>query len=139
MEGREALELAIKGGARNLGRSDIGEIAPGFAADFVAWRTDTIGFCGAGKDPVAALLFCTPSIGSVDLSVINGHVVVKDGQLTTLDLQARGYAHASLLKRGRWSQRACLHAQALIKEHQEHSARLCAHLPPWWKTGDKPV
>ena len=28
--------------------------------------------------------------------------------------------------------------QALIKEHMEHSQRLCAHLPPWWKTGEKP-
>ncbi len=28
--------------------------------------------------------------------------------------------------------------QALIKEHMEHSERLCAHLPPWWKTGKKP-
>lgn len=87
MEAREALEVGIKGGARNLGRGDIGEIAPGFAADFVAWRTDLIGFAGAGKDPVAALLYCTPSIGFVDLSVINGEVIVQNGHLKTLDLQ----------------------------------------------------
>ncbi|BDA49398.1 5'-deoxyadenosine deaminase [Coccomyxa sp. Obi] len=114
MEAREALRVGISGGARNLGRDDIGQIAPGFAADFVAWRTDSIGFAGAGKDPVAGLLYCTPSIGSVDLSVINGDVVVRDGELLTLDLKA------------------------LIKEHMEHSERLCAHLPPWWKTGKKP-
>ena len=36
---------------------------------------------------MAALLFCTPSIGSVDLSVINGHIVVQDGQLLTVNLQ----------------------------------------------------
>lgn len=79
--------MGIRGGARNLGRDDIGQIAPGFAADFVAWRTDSIGFAGAGKDPVAGLLYCTPSIGSVDLSVINGDVVVRDGELLTLDLK----------------------------------------------------
>ena len=35
---------------------------------------------------MAALLFCTPSIGSVDLSIINGHIVVQDGHLLTVDL-----------------------------------------------------
>lgn len=89
MHAREALRLAIAGGARNLGRDDIGKIAPGFAADFVGWRTDTIGFSGAGKDPVAGLLYCTPSIGFVDLSVINGEIIVRDGELQTLDLKVR--------------------------------------------------
>ena len=125
MEGREALGLAIKGGARNLGRNDIGEIAPGFAADFVAWRTDTIGFCGAGKDPVAALLLCTPSIGSVDLSVINGRVVVKDGQLTTLDLQVLAGSSAG----SACCRRCCLKQRcACTGTDQGAPGALCTHM-----------
>ena len=101
MEGREALDLAIKGGARNLGRDDIGEIAPGFAADFVAWDTGAIGFAGAGKDLIAALVLCTPTIGFVDLSVINGRIVVQDGKLTTLDVKVppSHYVHRTCLLR----------------------------------------
>ena len=94
MEAREALSVGIGGGARNLGRDDIGQIAPGFAADFVAWRTDSVGFAGAGKDPVTGLLYCTPSIGFVDLSVINGEVIVRDGELLSLDLKVTAVAPA---------------------------------------------
>ncbi|CAK0786914.1 hypothetical protein CVIRNUC_010128 [Coccomyxa viridis] len=111
MGAHDSLTMATEGGARNLGRNDIGKIAPGFAADIVAWRMDALGFSGSGRDPVAALLFCTPSVGLVDLSVINGHTVVQDGQLLTLNLQS------------------------LIKEHRACSERLCQHLPSSWRAG----
>jgi 8-oxoguanine deaminase len=84
MTARGALEIATRGGARALNRDDIGAIAPGMAADFVAFRLDAIGFAGALHDPVAALVFCASA--RVALSVINGRVVVRDGELQTLDL-----------------------------------------------------
>jgi cytosine/adenosine deaminase-related metal-dependent hydrolase len=76
---REALELATLGGARVLGRDDIGSLEAGKAADFVAFRVDDIGHAGALGDPVAALLTCTPA--QAWLSVINGRIVVEEGML----------------------------------------------------------
>ncbi len=84
MSAREALEMATLGGAGALGRDDIGALAPGMSADFIAFRLDTVSFAGAQHDPVAGLVFCHPA--NVDVSVINGSVVVKDGQLLTVDL-----------------------------------------------------
>lgn len=45
------------------------------------------GFAGGCHDKVANLIMAAPSVGWVDLSVINGEIVVKDGELKTLDLQ----------------------------------------------------
>ena len=81
---REALEAAILGGASVLGRQDLGRIEAGMSADIVAFRLDTLSMAGALTDPLAALVFCQPS--QVDLSIINGRVLVEDGMLNTVDL-----------------------------------------------------
>jgi len=84
MTARQALEVATLGGAKVLNRDDIGALRPGMAADIIMFKLDSIGFAGALHDPVAALVFCTPA--NVDYSIINGKVVVREGQLTTVDL-----------------------------------------------------
>ena len=84
MSAREALEIATLGGARVLNRDDIGALAPGMSADFVAFDMESVAYAGAGHDPVAALVFCTPA--NVSRSVINGRVVVEDGRVLTADL-----------------------------------------------------
>lgn len=99
---RETLRLATRGGASVLGRDDIGQIAPGMAADIIGYRLDTLGFAGgAVHDPLAALVFCQPP--TVDLSIINGRVRVQDGHLLGVDLPplvARHNAIALALARG---------------------------------------
>ncbi len=81
---REVLEIATLGGARVLNRDDIGALAPGMAADIVCVPLDDIGLAGALHDPLAALFFC--HVPRVKHSVVNGRVVVRDGQLATLEL-----------------------------------------------------
>lgn len=96
MSAREALEIATLGGAAVLGRDDIGALAPGMAADFVAFDLRQPSFAGALHDPVAALVFCAPS--QVSLSVINGKVVVQDGRLATLELSPLLERHNALAR-----------------------------------------
>ncbi len=77
MSAREALEVATRGGARAvLGRDDIGQLAPGMSADFIALNLNRIDYAGAWHDPLAAVVFCHAP--GVDWSVINGRVVVQD-------------------------------------------------------------
>ena len=81
---REVLEIATLGGARVLGRDDVGALAPGMSADIVTVPLDEIGLAGAQHDPLAALFFC--HVPRVRHSIVHGRVVVRDGQLATLDL-----------------------------------------------------
>lgn len=82
---REVFQMGTTGGAAVLGRDDIGVLRPGMAADFIGVGMDSIGFAGgAVHDPLAALFLC--SVPKVDLSVINGKIVVEDGELRTIDL-----------------------------------------------------
>ena len=83
MTAREALEIATRGGARVLGRDDIGHLAPGMAADFIAIDIDRPALAGAPHDPVAVLLFC--QVDRVDYSFVHGRRVVDRGQLVTAE------------------------------------------------------
>ncbi|MDQ0469840.1 8-oxoguanine deaminase [Labrys wisconsinensis] len=97
MTARQALEIATRGGAAVLNRDDIGVLAPGMAADLVAFDLRTPGFAGAGHDPVAALVFCAPA--TVAWSVIDGRVVVREGRLATVDLPVLVERHNRLARR----------------------------------------
>jgi cytosine/adenosine deaminase-related metal-dependent hydrolase len=94
----EALWIATRGGAEVLGRDDIGQLALGKAADFIGLRLDTLGYAGgAVHDPLAATVFCQPQ--GVDLSVINGRVVVEGGTLRTAEVPVLVEQHNAIARR----------------------------------------
>jgi 8-oxoguanine deaminase len=84
MTARQALEIATLGGAAVLGRQDIGSLQVGKCADLIAIDLNSLDYAGALHDPVSALLFCNPR--KIDLNVVNGQIIVKEGQLLTVDL-----------------------------------------------------
>jgi 8-oxoguanine deaminase len=85
MTARDALHMATRGGAQVLGRKDIGYLAPGMCADLALFDLRTLGFAGgAVHDPVGSLLFCASPQAAY--TVVNGQVVVREGQITTVDL-----------------------------------------------------
>jgi cytosine/adenosine deaminase-related metal-dependent hydrolase len=84
MAAREALEIATLGGARVLGRDDIGKIAPGYRADIAVW--DVSGLESAGSWDPAALVLAGPR--QVEALIVEGRVVVSEGRIVSFDLAA---------------------------------------------------
>ena len=85
MTARDALTLATRGGAQVLGRPDIGHLAVGMCADLALFDLETLAFAGGAlHDPVGALLLCASPQAAY--TIVNGRVVVRQGQLSTLEL-----------------------------------------------------
>jgi len=86
MTPRDALRLATRGGAQVLGRAhELGQIKEGFCADIALFRTDTLSMAGgAVHDPVGALLLCASD--NADYTIVNGRVVVRQGEIATVDM-----------------------------------------------------
>ncbi len=91
MTARQALELATIGGARVLGRKDIGSLEAGKCADFTAINLNQISYAGGLHDPVSAVVFCYPR--NVDYTFVHGKAVVEKGQLVPLDLNEHIQKH----------------------------------------------
>lgn len=82
MSAREALEIATRGGAEVLGRTDCGVLAVGKRADIALW--DVSGIESAGSWDPAALLLAGPA--TVKHLFVEGRQIVRDHQITTLDM-----------------------------------------------------
>ena len=91
---RDVLRTATRGGAEVLRRGNIGQIAPGFMADIAIYDMQSVDLAGTHTDPLAALVFCGPI--KTTHTIINGNLVVKHGQLTTMDLNALLQKHRKL-------------------------------------------
>jgi cytosine/adenosine deaminase-related metal-dependent hydrolase len=84
MPARRVLRLATGGGAAVLGRTDLGRLAPGQAADLALFDLDGLAYAGARHDPPAALLFCGLD-QRAELVMVDGEVVVRDRRLVRVD------------------------------------------------------
>jgi cytosine/adenosine deaminase-related metal-dependent hydrolase len=94
---REALTMATRGGAALLGRDDIGALAPGMSADFIAVNLNQLGLSGTQRDPLAALVMCGPF--RVDYSFINGCEVISRGEFVELDVDDILARHRQVMDR----------------------------------------
>jgi cytosine/adenosine deaminase-related metal-dependent hydrolase len=82
MTAREALRLGTQGGARALGRADVGSLEPGKRADLAVWSVDGLELAGAA-DPVAGLVFAGPH--RVERLIVGGNDVVRGRALVNAD------------------------------------------------------
>ena len=94
---RQALEIATRGGAAVLGRTDIGSLETGKCADIIAINLNHLDYAGALHDPVAAILLCQPR--AVDHSFVQGKAVVREGRVLGLDIEDHIRLHNNAAKR----------------------------------------
>lgn len=98
MTARDALWLATRGGARVLGRDDLGALAPGRCGDLALFDLRALSFAGgAVHDPVGALLLCSPPQAAC--TVVGGRVVVREGRLASFELAPALERHDALARR----------------------------------------
>ena len=82
--GYDLLKMATRGSASLLGRSDIGHLSVGMAADFFLLDVDALDFVGACEDP-ANLLGTVGYSRPAKAVFVAGKQVVKDGKLLNID------------------------------------------------------
>jgi len=80
----EVLSMATNGGRDVLNQPEIGNIEEGKAADMFLINTKKLGFAGGLSDSISALITSGDS-QIVDITIVNGKIVVRDGRLVTID------------------------------------------------------
>lgn len=91
-----ALGWATRGSAAVLGRTGLGQLAPGMQADLALFRLDDLRFSGS-HDPVAALLLCAAD--RADRVMVGGQWRVVDGRIPDLDVAGLIAEHSAAARR----------------------------------------
>ena len=89
----DSLTIATEGGARCVGRDDLGQLTPGARADITVFAGDDLVDV---PDPIAGLVL-GPDRHATHV-LVDGHFVVRDGEVLGIDLQA---AYRELGARGK--------------------------------------
>lgn len=80
----DILKMATAGGAKTLGREDIGDLSVGKAADLFAININKLELAGSLHDPknLIARLGLT---GEVEFTMVGGEMIFKDGEIINID------------------------------------------------------
>lgn len=76
---RDVLAMATRGGARALGRDDIGSLEAGKRADVALFDMSGIEYAGGLSDPLAALVFGV-RMKPVDWLIVNGEILIREAK-----------------------------------------------------------
>jgi cytosine/adenosine deaminase-related metal-dependent hydrolase len=106
----DVFDAATLGGARALGRDDLGRIAPGAKADLVLWRTASWSMTPL-RDPIKNIVY-NANPEDIDRVYVNGRLVVDGGRVLAADeakilaaLQAGGERMWPRMSRFDWAGR----------------------------------
>ena len=80
----DILYMGTRGGARNLGRDDIGYLAPGMAADITMLNWSQLQYAGGNNDPVDCIII-SGDARMVDTVMVNGVITVEKGKLSLVN------------------------------------------------------
>ncbi len=106
----DVFNAATLGGAKALGRDDLGRIAPGAKADLLFWAGQSLWMTPL-RDPVRNIVY-NAQHEDIRHVMIDGELVMRDGTLASIDeaqvaadLQAAGESMWSRLPEGDWNNR----------------------------------
>nr|WP_245857159.1 8-oxoguanine deaminase [Petrotoga miotherma] len=80
----DVLRMATKGGSEVINQPEIGSLEEGKSADMFLIRWDRLDYTGGLYDPIS-MLINTGDSQIVDMTIVNGEIVVKDGELVKVD------------------------------------------------------